>query len=58
MLQRPRQAPYPDDLAIATKVGPGRGPSGEWLPPAAPEQLRGQMEENLRQLGRDRGDRL
>ncbi|WP_035804620.1 oxidoreductase [Kitasatospora mediocidica] len=49
-------APYPDDLVITTKVGPGRGPSGEWLPWAAPEQLRGQVEENLRQLGRDQLD--
>lgn len=23
-------APYPDDLVIATKVWPGRDPSGEW----------------------------
>ncbi|WP_225840231.1 oxidoreductase [Streptomyces sp. NK08204] len=46
-------APYPDDLVIATKVGPGRDPSGGWLPHATPEQLRGQVEENLRQLGRD-----
>ncbi|MDH6131068.1 pyridoxine 4-dehydrogenase [Kitasatospora sp. MAA4] len=48
-------APYPDDLVITTKVGPGRDPSGEWLW-AAPEQLRGQVEENLRQLGRDHLD--
>lgn len=46
-------APYPDDLVIVTKVGPGRDPSGEWLPWARPDQLRGQVEENLRQLGRD-----
>ncbi|GAA2277368.1 hypothetical protein GCM10010430_74050 [Kitasatospora cystarginea] len=44
-------APYPDDLVIVTKVGPGRDPSGEWLPTARPDQLRGQVEENLRQLG-------
>jgi aryl-alcohol dehydrogenase-like predicted oxidoreductase len=49
-------APYPDDLVIVTKVGPGRDPSGGWLPWAAPEQLRGQVEENLRQLGRDHLD--
>lgn len=49
-------APYPDDLVIATKVGPGRGPSGQWLPHATPEQLRGQVEENLRRLGRDHLD--
>ena len=49
-------APYPDGLVIVTKVGPGRGPSGEWLPAARPDQLRGQVEENLRQLGRDHLD--
>lgn len=49
-------APYPDDLVIATKVGPSRAPSGEWLPLARPDQLRGQVEENLRQLGRDHLD--
>jgi aryl-alcohol dehydrogenase-like predicted oxidoreductase len=49
-------APYPDDLVITTKVGPGRDPSGEWLPLARPDQLRGQVEENLRQLGRDHLD--
>jgi aryl-alcohol dehydrogenase-like predicted oxidoreductase len=49
-------APYADDLVITTKVGPGRDPSGNWLPEATPEQLRGQVEENLRQLGRDHLD--
>ncbi len=49
-------APYSDDLVIATKVGPWRGPSGEWLGMAKPDQLRGQVEENLRQLGRDHLD--
>jgi len=48
--------PYPDDLVIATKVGPSRTPQGEWLPLATPEQLQGQVEENLRQLGRDHLD--
>ena len=48
-------APYPDDLVITTKVWPGRDPSGEWWW-AAPQQLRGQVEENLRQLGRDHLD--
>jgi pyridoxine 4-dehydrogenase len=48
-------APYPDDLVIATKVWPGRDPSGAWWW-ATPEQLRGQVEENLRQLGRDHLD--
>jgi pyridoxine 4-dehydrogenase len=49
-------APYPDDLVIVTKVGPARDPSGEWAPAARPDQLRGQVEENLRQLGRDHLD--
>jgi pyridoxine 4-dehydrogenase len=49
-------SPYPDDLVIATKVGPGRDPSGDWLGMARPDQLRGQVEENLRQLGRDQLD--
>jgi aryl-alcohol dehydrogenase-like predicted oxidoreductase len=48
--------PYPGDLVIVTKVGPGRDPSGDWLAYARPEQLRGQVEENLRQLGRDHLD--
>jgi pyridoxine 4-dehydrogenase len=49
-------APYPDGLVIATKVGPGRDTWGQWQPAATPEQLRGQVEENLRQLGRDHLD--
>ncbi|RMI27607.1 aldo/keto reductase [Streptomyces triticirhizae] len=49
-------APYPDELLIVTKVGPGREPGGRWVPWARPEQLRGQVEENLRQLGRDHLD--
>jgi aryl-alcohol dehydrogenase-like predicted oxidoreductase len=49
-------APYPADLVIATKVGPSRAPDGTWQPLATPEQLRGQVEENLRQLGRDHLD--
>jgi aryl-alcohol dehydrogenase-like predicted oxidoreductase len=48
--------PYPDDLVIVTKVGPHREFSGEWGTAARPDQLRGQVEENLRQLGRDHLD--
>lgn len=48
-------APYADDLVIATKVGPGRDPGGEWYS-ARPDQLRGQVEQNLRELGRDHLD--
>lgn len=49
-------APYPDDLLIATKVGPFRDWSGRWGTAARPEDLRGHVEENLRQLGRDHLD--
>ncbi|WP_330341720.1 aldo/keto reductase [Streptomyces sp. NBC_00557] len=49
-------APYADDLVITTKVGPFRDYCGEWGDPARPDQLRGHVEENLRQLGRDHLD--
>jgi aryl-alcohol dehydrogenase-like predicted oxidoreductase len=49
-------APYPDDLVIITKVGPYRAWDGEWGTSARPEDLRGHVEENLRQLGRDHLD--
>src|SRR6185503_6113949 len=48
-------APYPDDLTIVTKVGPGRdlvtGDWGDWVPP---ERLRAHVEHNLETLGLDR----
>jgi aryl-alcohol dehydrogenase-like predicted oxidoreductase len=43
--------PYPEDLLIATKVGPGEE---GWA--RTPAQLRAQVEENLRRLGRDHLD--
>jgi len=46
-------SPYPDDLVIATKVGPRRDADGSWATWSKPDQLRGQVEENLRQLGCD-----
>ncbi|MFF4660893.1 aldo/keto reductase [Streptomyces sp. NPDC001381] len=49
-------SPYRDDLLIATKVGPFRDYAGEWGTSARPEDLRGHVEENLRQLGRDHLD--
>lgn len=48
--------PYPDDLVITTKVGPARSRDGGMEPMARPDQLRGQVEENIRQLGRDHLD--
>jgi aryl-alcohol dehydrogenase-like predicted oxidoreductase len=47
-------APY-DDLVITTKVGPGRDFEGTFST-ARPDQLRAQVEENLRQLGLDHLD--
>jgi aryl-alcohol dehydrogenase-like predicted oxidoreductase len=44
-------APYPDDLVITTKVGPGRTPDGDFLTVHTKKELRGQVEENIRQLG-------
>ncbi|MBB5872642.1 aryl-alcohol dehydrogenase-like predicted oxidoreductase [Allocatelliglobosispora scoriae] len=49
-------APYREGLVITTKVGPSRDASGAWVGLARPDQLRGQVEENLRQLGRDHMD--
>lgn len=50
-------APYPEDLLIATKVGPARDDAGEWADHAGtPAALRAQVERNLRELGRDRLD--
>lgn len=37
-------------------MGPGRDTWGEWTGWVRPDQLRGQVEENLRQLGRDHID--
>ena len=48
--------PYPEDLVLTTKVGTSRSRDGEFEPVARPEQLRGQVEENIRQLGVDQLD--
>lgn len=48
-------APYPDDLTVVTKVGPGRdlvtGEWGDWVPP---DGLRAHVEHNLESLGLER----
>ena len=46
--------PYSDDLVIVTKVGSVRDEAGNWLPAQRPEQLREQVEQNLRTLGIER----
>jgi aryl-alcohol dehydrogenase-like predicted oxidoreductase len=48
--------PYPEDLRIVTKVGAERDANRDWLEALAPEQLRAQVEENLRDLGLDAMD--
>lgn len=48
-------APYPDELTIVTKVGPGRDlVTGEWGEWVRPDQLRRHVEHNLETLGLDR----
>ncbi|GHJ49696.1 oxidoreductase [Catellatospora sp. TT07R-123] len=42
-----------DELVVATKVGPGLDEHGEWAEAVTYAQLRAQVEENLRRLGRD-----
>ncbi|MCK0176384.1 oxidoreductase [Mycolicibacterium sp. F2034L] len=46
--------PYPDNLALVSKVGGRRGDAGEWLPAQEPGDLRRQLEENLTTLDTDR----
>ena len=43
--------PYPDGLALVSKVGARRDGSGGWLPYDDPDQLRRGIEDNLRSLG-------
>ncbi len=46
--------PYPDGLALVSKVGALRDDKGGWNPAQRPEQLRAAVEDNLRTLGTDR----
>ena len=47
--------PYPEELTIVTKVGPGRDlTTGEWGDWLRPEELRAHVEHNLETLGLDR----
>jgi aryl-alcohol dehydrogenase-like predicted oxidoreductase len=52
-LIREALAPYPEDLVITTKVGPGVDPEAGFYQATTAAQLRTQVEENLRRLGRD-----
>lgn len=46
--------PYPENLALVSKVGGRRDDSGGWLPAGDPGDLRRDIETNLRALGVDR----
>jgi pyridoxine 4-dehydrogenase len=45
--------PYPENLALVSKVG-ARRDGGAWLPAQEPDELRADIEANLRTLGTDR----
>jgi aryl-alcohol dehydrogenase-like predicted oxidoreductase len=45
--------PYPENLALVSKVGGRRDDAGAWLPLADPADLRADLEANLRTLGVD-----
>lgn len=55
-LIRKALAPYPDELVITTKVGPGVDENGKFYQASTARQLRDQVEENLRRLGLDHLD--
>lgn len=46
--------PYPERLALVSKVGARRDAAGAWLPALAPEDLRSDIEANLSALGVER----
>jgi pyridoxine 4-dehydrogenase len=46
--------PYPEQLALVSKVGARRDETGAWLPYNQPDELRRGIEDNLRTLGVDR----
>lgn len=43
--------PYSEDLSIVTKVGARRDGDGNWVPAQTPQELREDVEANLRSLG-------
>lgn len=46
--------PYPEDLALVSKVGARRDDQGNWNAAQEPDELRADIEQNLRTLGVDR----
>ena len=45
--------PYPAGLALVSKVGARRDDKGNWIPASQPDDLRADIEVNLRELGVD-----
>ena len=45
--------PYPENLALVSKVGTRRDDAGAWLPAGTPAELRRDIEANVRSLGVD-----
>ena len=45
--------PYPENLALVSKVGARRNDAGDWLPAQQPDELRADIEGNLETLGTD-----
>jgi pyridoxine 4-dehydrogenase len=46
--------PYPSNLALVSKVGARRDDKGNWIPASQPDQLRADIETNLRELRVDK----
>ena len=46
--------PYPENLALVSKVGARRDEAGNWNPAQQPDELRADIEQNLETLGADR----
>ncbi|HEY2445730.1 MAG TPA: aldo/keto reductase family oxidoreductase [Rhizomicrobium sp.] len=53
LLIREALHPYPDHLAIVTKVGARRGDDASWNPALTPAELTSAVHDNLRNLGLD-----
>ena len=45
--------PYPENLALVSKVGARRDDTGAWIDAGHPDELRSDIEQNLRELGVD-----
>lgn len=45
--------PYPENLALVSKVGARRDANANWIPASQPDELREDIELNLRELGID-----